>query len=70
MEENPELVQAARRGSAIVDPETGLPQADRNGSLGEKDGMRKSSLVAGEGRRPSLVTSEQEGRKASLVPRK
>jgi hypothetical protein len=69
VEENPDLVQAARRGSTAIDPETGLPMAGRNGSVGEKDGMRKSSLVAGEGRRPSLVTSEQEGRKTSLVPR-
>ena len=66
VEENPDLVQAARRGSAIIDPETGLPKVDRNGSVGEK---RRTSLVAGEGRRPSLVTSEQGDRKASLVPR-
>ena len=25
IEENPEIVQAARRGNSIVDPETGLP---------------------------------------------
>ena len=49
VEENPDLVQAARRGSAAIDPETGLPKVDRNGSIGsgEKDGApRKMSLVA------------------------
>jgi hypothetical protein len=60
MEENPGLVQAARRGSAVVDPETGLPKPDA---------ARKSSLVPhGEGRRPSLVTADQEKRKGSLIP--
>ena len=63
MEENPDLVKAARRQSVAIDPETGLPRA-------EKDGMRTASLVPnGEERRPSLVTHEQESRRASLVPR-
>ena len=61
MEENPDLVQAARRGSTAVDPETGLPKAERRDFIDgdEKDGMRKSSLVAhGAGeRRSSLVPS-------------
>ena len=51
VEQNPELVQAARRNSSVVDPETGLPKADR-----EK-----------EGRRPSLVANGSATRKASLV---
>lgn len=68
VEENPELVQAARRGSSVVDPETGLPKPERMGD--EKDGPRKASLVPGEGRRPSLVSNGEQQRKASLVPRK
>lgn len=58
MEENPDLVQAARRGNSVVDPETGLIKTERRSSVeGEKDGMRKGSLVAGGGdqRRPSLT---------------
>ena len=58
MEENPDLVQAARRGSTAVDPETGMPKAD-----GEKDGYRKASLVAGGG------GGEKDGRRSSLVPK-
>ena len=38
VEENPALVQAARRNSSVVDPETGLAKP-------EKDGLRKASLV-------------------------
>jgi hypothetical protein len=57
VEQNPELVQAARRNSSVVDPETGLPKANRMGSLSEK-----------EGRRPSLVANGSATRKASLVP--
>lgn len=70
VEENPDLVQAARRGSSVVDPETGLPKADRTGSYDEKDGVRNASLVQGEGRRPSLVANTTQQRKASLVPKK
>ena len=70
VEENPDLVQAARRGSAVVDPETGLPKPERMGSTDEKDGTRKASLMPGEGRRPSLVSNGGEQRKASLVARK
>lgn len=66
VEENPDLVQAARRGSSVVDPETGLPKPDR---MDEKDGVRKGSLVAGEGRRPSLVSNGDDHRKASPVAR-
>lgn len=61
VEENPDLVQAARRGSTAIDPETGLPKADRRASAlngDEKDGIRKASLVASGG----------EKRGASLVP--
>lgn len=54
VEENPELVQAARRGSSVVDPETGLPKAD-----GEKGGQP---------RRASLFSNSEQQRKASLVP--
>lgn len=39
-EENPDLVQAARKGSAVIDPETGLPEPRRGSSS-----ARKSSLV-------------------------
>lgn len=50
-EENPELVQAARRGqsvsTAVDDVEPGM--------------RRKSSLVAGGGRKPSLATNNQRG---------
>ena len=72
MEENPDLVKAARRGSSVVDPETGLPKPERsvraiNGE--EKDGERKASLVPGERRRPSLITRTESERKASLVPK-
>jgi hypothetical protein len=40
-EENPELIQAARRGNSVVDPETGLPLrreslAGRHGSLTDR----------------------------------
>ena len=56
VEQNPELVQAARRNSSVVDPETGLPKTDRNGSFGDK-----------EGRRPSLLANGSTTRKASLV---
>ena len=49
-EENPNLVQAARRGSSVVDPETGLPKPERRFSAAangeEKAGGRKLSLVA------------------------
>ncbi|KAK3046129.1 hypothetical protein LTR09_012355 [Extremus antarcticus] len=66
MEENPDLVQAARRGNSVVDPETGLIKTERRSSAdGEKDGMRGPSLVTGGGeqRRPSLVAQHEEGRK-------
>ncbi len=39
-EENPDLVQAAKRGDSVIDPETGLPSS------------RRQSAAAG---RPSLV---------------
>lgn len=54
VEENPELVQAARRGSVPIDPETGLPKVD-----GEKGG-----------RRPSLVSNTDGQRKFSLADKK
>lgn len=54
VEQNPELVQAARRNSSVIDPETGLPKADRMGSADEK-------------RRPSLMANGSAPRKASLV---
>ena len=50
VEENPDLVQAARRGSAAVDPETGLPKPGRRASAGGDEKYdRKSSLVSGQG---------------------
>lgn len=71
VEENPELVQAARRGSSVVDPETGLPKEEKLGQVnGEADGVRKASLVADGGRRPSLNTGTDEKRRGSLVPKK
>ena len=52
VEENPELVQAARRGSSVVDPETGLPKAEKDGPA------RRFSLATGDQqRRPSLVSN-------------
>lgn len=45
IEENPDLIQAARRGSAVIDPETGLPKPERRASAGEKDGARRVSLI-------------------------
>ena len=42
IEENPELVQAARRGTTVIDPETGLPTVTRRTS----EGGRKPSLAA------------------------
>ena len=61
VDENPDLLQAARRGSTAVDPETGLPKPERRGSAySEKDGVRKSSLIPHAGdRRPSLVAQKQ-----------
>ena len=51
VKENPNLVQAARRGSAVVDPETGLPKPSRGGILvAEEKSERRSSLVCGQGR--------------------
>ena len=58
MEENPDLIQAARRGSSVVDPETGMPKPEKRFDDGEKDGVRKTSLIPQGG-----------GRKSSLVPR-
>lgn len=43
-EENPELVQAAKRSKSVVDPETGLPYTDRKVSTASAD--RRPSLVA------------------------
>lgn len=54
VEENPELVRAARRGSSVVDMETGLPKED-----GEKDGAK---------RRASLFSNSEQQRKTSLIP--
>jgi len=48
-EENPELVQAAKRSQSVVDPETGLPKStSRHGS------------TAGNTRQPSLVVGKKE----------
>ena len=46
-EENPDLVRAARRGTAQIDPETGLPaqSASRNGSYADGGDKRRSSLA-------------------------
>ena len=44
-EENPDLVQAARRGSSVVDAETGLPRKGSVTSAEEKGTGRRSSLV-------------------------
>ena len=63
VEENPELVQAARKGSTVIDPETGMPSTERRWTKASVDYDEKN----GETRRPSLVTSE---RKASLIPQK
>ena len=41
-EENPDLVQAARRGTTVMDPETGLPTSRRVSEAGG----RKPSLAA------------------------
>ncbi|KAK5167443.1 uncharacterized protein LTR77_007142 [Saxophila tyrrhenica] len=62
LEENPNLVRAARRGSSVVDPETGLAKIDRHGSVeGDEKSERRSSLVArGEERRASLVAGEKK----------
>jgi hypothetical protein len=43
-EQNPELVQAARRGQSVVDPETGV----RSGSVATSGTMRNLSLTAQE----------------------
>ena len=65
-EENPDLVRAARRGTAQIDPETGLPVT---GSTSRKG----SYAVAGDGgqRRSSLARqgSDGVGGKASLAKR-
>lgn len=52
-EENPELVQAARRGSSVV----GDAVRQGSGFSAEKEGGRKASLVA-EGRSASLTPSK------------
>lgn len=53
VEENPELVQAARRGSSVVDMETGLPKEN-----GEEEKPA---------RRASLFSNSEQQRKSSLV---
>lgn len=60
VEENPELVQAARRGDSVIDTETGLPKSEVNGFDGSSD-------EKGEGRKFSLVTNDQ--RRGSLTTR-
>jgi hypothetical protein len=40
-EQNPDLVRAARQGSLVLDPETGMPTGDEKGAE-----RRRSSLVA------------------------
>lgn len=61
MEENPDLVRAARRGSSVVDPETGLPKADRMASAnGEEKSERKPSLISNGERRSSLVPRSKQ----------
>ena len=67
VEENPDLVQAARRGSQVVDAETGLPKADRRASAAsgnEKDGgpRRFSLATGGDQRQSSLVPNGGEKR--------
>jgi len=47
-EQNPELVQAARRGNSVVDPETGLTH--RGGSVGRKPSLDATALELGEKR--------------------
>lgn len=32
-EQNPDLVQAARRGRSVIDPETGLPRQERKSDV-------------------------------------
>lgn len=49
-EENPDLVQAARRGSSVVG----------DAMSAEKEEGRRSSLVAGGGRNASLTAAEKE----------
>lgn len=60
VEQNPGLVQAARRGSSVVDPETGMPKSGL--AVLEHSGDEKDS----EYRRPSLV-AQDVGRAGSLV---
>ena len=50
IEENPDLVRAARHGSVVVDPETGLPKA--------ADGRRPSLVTSEKGRQSSLVPNK------------
>jgi len=38
VEENPAIVQAARRGSSVVDPETGLARTESVEAIGERGG--------------------------------
>lgn len=47
-EQNPELVQAARRGNSVVDPETGLTH--RGGSVGRKPSLDPTTLEVEEKR--------------------
>lgn len=44
-EQNPDLVQAARRGESVVDPETGLP---RQGSVTRGMSLDANALTAHE----------------------
>ena len=45
-EQNPELVQAARRGASVIDPETGLPKTGRQGSISRNMSLDVNALQA------------------------
>lgn len=55
-EQNPELVQAARRGNHVIDPETGLP---RQGSVSRNVSLDASALAATD-RRDELGGGEKQ----------
>ena len=44
-EENPDLIKAARRGSSVVNAETGMTRRGTTASADEKQGERRASLV-------------------------
>ena len=66
-EENPDLVQAARRSSSVIDPETGLPMpAPRRGSNATKGRQSSFGLRT---KSEASTTTNGNGEKAVIEQR-